>query len=93
MKQKLFMLAILVGVYVWMIRQETSPEVMTVKANAYAISSGVDIDELSELLKTHHQAIFERAWEQMMNVDPNPDLSDFMDDIEFLGENNGCNTT
>lgn len=66
----------------------TSPEVMTVRANAYAISSGVDIDELSELLKTHHQAIFERAWEQMMNVDPNPDLSDFLDDIEFLGENN-----
>lgn len=64
----------------------TSPEVMTVRANAYAISSGVDIDELSELLKTHHQAIFERAWEQMMNVDPNPDLSDFLDDIEFLGE-------
>ena len=61
---------------------------MTVRANAYAISSGVDIDELSELFKTHHQAIFERAWEQMMNVDPNPDLSDFLDDIEFLGENN-----
>ena len=64
----------------------TSPEVMTVRANAYAISCGVDIDELSELLKTHEEAIFERAWEQMMNVDPNPDLSDFLDDIEFLGE-------
>lgn len=29
----------------------------------------------------------------MLNVDPNPDLSDFLDNIEFLGENNGCNTT
>ena len=64
----------------------TSPGHMTVKANDYAISCGVDIDELSELLATHQQSIFERAWEQMNNLAPNPDLTGFEDIIQLIGE-------
>ena len=59
---------------------------MTVKANDYAITSGVDIDELSELLKTHKFAIFQKAWETMMNVDPNPDITGFEDYIQEISK-------
>lgn len=67
----------------------TSLEHMTIKANDYAISCGVDIDELSELLKTHQEAIFERTWEQTHNHTPNPYLTGFEDVVQLKGENNG----
>lgn len=58
-----------------------------VKANDYAISAGVDLDELSELLKTHHTAIFQKAWETYFeNINPNPDLTGFEDDVQIIGE-------
>ena len=52
-----------------------------------AISAGVDLDELSELLKTHHTAIFQKAWETYFeNINPNPDLTGFEDDVQIIKE-------
>ena len=57
------------------------------KDNNIAISAGVDLDELSELLKTHHTAIFQKAWETYFeNINPNPDLTGFEDDVQIIGE-------
>lgn len=64
---------------------EFTKDGMNVKANEYAISSGVDIDELSELLKTNTQAIFEKAWEQMTNIKTS-DLTGWEDVVQIIGE-------